>query len=123
MAKKTAEDRLKDLDTAIDEKAKERQKLIDELATKKAQEIRLKEKKAAIQTEKDRQKARKNDTARKILLGAFVAKLLKDEGERGSIHSWLEKDLPRFLTKDKDKELLIEFMGDWKPPVKEKKGE
>jgi hypothetical protein len=38
------------------------------------------------------------------------------------MRSMMNQDLPGYLTRDRDRELLIEFMGDWKPPVKEKKG-
>jgi hypothetical protein len=69
--------------------------------------------------------AKKNkdiDGARKILLGAYLLNKLKEEGERGPMRSMMNQDLPGYLTRDRDRELLIEFMGDWKPPVKEKKG-
>ncbi len=75
---------------------------------------------AAAKTAKD-EKDRAIDRDRKILLGAYLLNKLVQEGERGPIRSMLNQDLPKYLTRDRDKELLIDFMGSWKPPVKEKK--
>lgn len=99
MARKTAEDKLKTLDI-------EREKLIDQLADKKAKELLLQERVKARQSEQ----ARKDDTRRKVLLGSFVLAKLKAEGERGAIRSWLEKDLSAFLTNDRDKALFAELV-------------
>ncbi|MBT1073619.1 mobilization protein [Pelotalea chapellei] len=99
MARKSAEDKLKALD-------EEREKLIDQLADKKAKELLLQERVKARESEQ----ARKNDTRRKVLLGSFVLAKLKAEGERGAIHSWLEKELEAFLTNDRDKALFAEVV-------------
>jgi hypothetical protein len=87
---------------------------------------RLQEEKAAIdrrlakaKTDKEK-KERDRDTARKILLGAYLLNKIEKEGARGSVRSMLNQDLPEYLIRDRDKELLIDFMGNWKPPVKEK---
>jgi len=110
MAKKTVEDQLKDLDLSIEEKAKRREKLIDELAVKKAQAIRLKEKKDAIEAAKNKKLARKTEDARKIILGAFIEKQLKDEGATpGKINFLLQSKLPGFLTRQRDRDLFPEF--------------
>jgi hypothetical protein len=100
MARKTAEDKLKSLDI-------EREKLIEQLADKKAKELLLQERVKARQSEQ----ARKDDTRRKVLLGSFVLSRLKSEGERGTIRSWLEKDLSTFLTSDRDKALFSEILN------------
>jgi hypothetical protein len=68
------------------------------------------------------EKERAIDRDRKILLGAYLLNKLKEEGERGPMRSMMNQDIPKYLTRDRDRELLIEFMGEWKPPVKEKKG-
>lgn len=95
MARKTAEDKLKTLDI-------EREKLIDQLADKKAKELLLNERVKARESEQ----ARKDDTRRKVLLGSFILAKLKAEGERGNIRKWLETDLPAFLSSDRDKALF-----------------
>lgn len=95
MARKTAEDKLKTLDI-------EREKLIDQLADKKAKELLLQERVKARESEQ----ARKDDTRRKVLLGSFILAMLKAEGERGNIRKWLETDLPAFLSSDRDKALF-----------------
>lgn len=107
---KTVEDQLKDLDLSIEEKAKRREKLIEELAVKKAQAIRLKENKAAIEAAKNKKLARKTEDARKILLGSFLLKMLKEEGTSpGKISYLLQSKLPGFLTRQRDKDLFPEF--------------
>lgn len=100
MARKSAEERLQVLDN-------ERQKLIDQLADKKAKELLFEQRKNALKAEQER----KNDTRRKVLLGSFVLAKVSAEGERGNIRSWLEKGLPGYLKNDRDKKLLAEFMS------------
>jgi len=110
MAKKTVEDKLKAVELTIEEKAKEREKLIDELAVKKAQALRLQEKKDAIESTKNKKLARKTEDARKILLGSFLLKMLKEEGTSpGKISYLLQSKLPGFLTRQRDKDLFPEF--------------
>ncbi|WP_166016383.1 mobilization protein [Chelativorans multitrophicus] len=59
---------------------------------------------------------RARDTRRKVLLGALVLHRLengKDEISR-ALPDWLRRELPGFLTRDTDKELLANLL---KPPV------
>ena len=58
---------------------------------------------------------RAQDTRRKILLGALVLQRLQDNSEFSSgLRGWLKRDLPGFLTRDDDKALFTEILGD--PP-------
>ncbi len=59
------------------------------------------------------QQERKNDTRRKVLLGALVLHRLetgKDEFSR-NLGDWLRRELPGFLTRDGDKELFADLIG------------
>ena len=56
---------------------------------------------------------RANDTRRKVLLGALVLHRLetgKDEFSR-NLGDWLRRELPGFLTRDGDKELFADLIG------------
>ncbi|MFG1466458.1 mobilization protein [Xanthobacter sp. DSM 24535] len=56
---------------------------------------------------------RANDTRRKVLLGALVLRRLesgKDEFSR-RLDEWLKRELPDFLTRDGDKELFADLLG------------
>ena len=63
---------------------------------------------AAAKTAKVK-KERDRDTARKILLGAFLEKMLKDEGAQGKINFIVQSKLPGFLTRQRDRDLFPEF--------------
>ena len=128
MAKKTLEEQLKAVDLMVEGANKTREKLINDLAVKKAQKMRLDEKKDAIKAEKTKKDARKTDNARKILLGAFLIKLLRGEDEKTAkeknaarpIHGWLAQDLVGFLKTQRERGLFPEFC---KPEESEEKGE
>ena len=56
---------------------------------------------------------RANDTRRKVLLGALVLHRLengKDEFSR-NLGEWLRRELPGFLTRDGDKGLFADLLG------------
>ena len=56
---------------------------------------------------------RANDTRRKVLLGALVLHRLesgKDDFSR-NLGEWLKRELPDFLTRDGDKELFADLIG------------
>jgi cytochrome c-type biogenesis protein CcmH/NrfG len=99
MTRKSLEERLTELE-------REREKLIGDLAGKRAKELRAMERTRAREAER----IRKADTSRKILLGAFVLAKIRVEDEHGTTRSWLEKELPAFLTNDRDREILKEFL-------------
>ncbi|GHD21359.1 mobilization protein [Tianweitania populi] len=57
---------------------------------------------------------RANDTRRKVLLGAFVLHRLensKDEEFAHRLREWLNRELPGFLTRDNDKALFSDLIG------------
>lgn len=57
---------------------------------------------------------RANDTRRKVLLGALVLHRLeggKDDFSR-NLGDWLRRELPDFLTRDGDKGLFADLIGD-----------
>jgi hypothetical protein len=59
---------------------------------------------------------RARDTRRKVLLGALVLHQL-DEGREGSIdylRDFIKRELPGFLTREADKELFDDLLGDGK---------
>lgn len=61
---------------------------------------------------------RANDTRRKVLLGALVLQRLEKSSDPDfakRLADWLRRELPGFLTRDVDKELLVDLMG---PPGK-----
>lgn len=61
---------------------------------------------------------RANDTRRKVLLGALVLQRLEKSSDpefSKRLADWLRRELPGFLTRDADKELLADLMG---PPGK-----
>ncbi len=54
------------------------------------------------------------DTRRKVLLGALVLHRLengKDEEFSRRLSEWLKRELPDFLTRDGDKELFADLIG------------
>ena len=57
---------------------------------------------------------RTRDTRRKVLLGALVLHRLengKDEEFSRRLSEWLKRELPDFLTRDGDKELFADLIG------------
>ena len=57
---------------------------------------------------------RARDTRRKVLLGALLLHRI-DEGDEGmsrQLTSWIKAELPGFLTRDTDKALFDDFLGD-----------
>lgn len=85
MAKKTLEERIAQLD-----------------AQKKTLKTRLSK----------QQRAR--DTRRKILLGALILDRLESPNDEmaNRIDAWLKRELPGFLTRDADKELFTDLLGE-----------
>lgn len=59
------------------------------------------------------QQERKEDTRRKVLLGALVLHSLGEDrdGEFSKrLGEWLRRELPGFLTRDADKELFVDLL-------------
>lgn len=59
------------------------------------------------------QQERKDDTRRKVLLGALVLHRLREDrdGEFSKrLAEWLRRELPGFLTRDADKELFADLL-------------
>src|SRR5208283_5792354 len=57
---------------------------------------------------------RANDTRRKILLGALVLHRVENVGDAEfskRLGDWLRRELPGFLTRDSDKALLADLLG------------
>ena len=66
-----------------------------------------------LQTRLDKQE-RARDTRRKVLLGAFMLHRLEkghDEFSRG-LSDWIRRELPGFLSRDADKELLADLTAE-----------
>ncbi|MFW1860124.1 mobilization protein [Acinetobacter defluvii] len=80
---------------SLDQKIAKQQEKLNQL---KAQ------KQAALAREKAKQKAqeRKDDTRRKILLGSFLMKQMKDEAQKQKILA----ELNEYLTEDRDRKLF-----------------
>ena len=60
-------------------------------------------------------KERANDTRRKVLLGALVLHWLENSNEpefTKRLRAWLARELPGFLTREIDKEILKDLMTD-----------
>lgn len=56
---------------------------------------------------------RSNDTRRKVLLGAFVLHRIensRDDEFSKSLHAWVKRELPGFLTRDADKALFADIV-------------
>jgi hypothetical protein len=69
--------------------------------------------KKALQARMGKQE-RANDTRRKVLLGALVLHRLENTGDAEfskRLGDWLRRELPVFLTRDSDKALLADFLG------------
>lgn len=75
------------------------QKQEDELKRLKALKRKAESRKRAV----EREKQRKNDTRKKILIGACMLKITEDNQEN---HDKLMLQLDRFLTSDRDRELF-----------------
>ena len=57
---------------------------------------------------------RANDTRRKVLLGALVLHRLENSNDPDftkRLGDWLRRELPDFLTRDGDKELFADLIG------------
>jgi len=57
---------------------------------------------------------RANDTRRKVLLGALVLHRLENTGDAEfskRLGDWLRRELPGFLSRDSDKALLADLLG------------
>ena len=67
---------------------------------------KLDAKKKTLQAKLNRQK-RTQDTRKKILLGS----LLMAHMENDRIDAWVKKELPKFLTREIDKNLFSEFLS------------
>lgn len=65
----------------------------------------LDSKKKKLQAKLSKQK-RAEDTRRKILLGSLLMAHMQNE----RITSWVQKELPEFLTRDHDKELFKDWL-------------
>ena len=88
------------------------------MATKAEKLEALAKKQAQIQKQiqalkaRDTAQERKDDTRRKVLLGALVLHRLehgRDELSR-ALPDWLRRELPGFLTRDGDKELFDDLL-------------
>lgn len=102
MARISLEDKLAKLN-------KERLNLIEKQATIKAKELLAGSRLDARKNEQ----ARKDDTRRKVLLGAFILSALEKEKVAGGpapTRTWLKSDLSGFLKNDRDKKLLADFL-------------
>jgi hypothetical protein len=69
--------------------------------------------KRALQARMGKQE-RANDTRRKVLLGALVVHRLENAGDvefSKRLGDWLRRELPGFLTRDSDKALLADLLG------------
>ncbi|MGA7886814.1 MAG: hypothetical protein WCA44_13800, partial [Acidobacteriaceae bacterium] len=69
--------------------------------------------KKALQARAGKQE-RANDTRRKVLLGALVLHRLENTGDAEfskRLGDWLRRELPAFLTRDSDKALLADLLG------------
>jgi hypothetical protein len=69
--------------------------------------------KKALQARAGKQE-RANDTRRKVLLGALVLHRLENAGDAEfskRLGDWLRRELPGFLTRDSDKALLADLLG------------
>jgi hypothetical protein len=69
--------------------------------------------KRALQARMGKQE-RANDTRRKVLLGALVLHRLENTGDvefSKRLGDWLRRELPGFLTRDSDKALLADLLG------------
>lgn len=69
--------------------------------------------KKALQARLGKQE-RSRDTRRKVLLGALVLQRLEtahDPEFTKRLASWLQRELPNFLTRDADKALLADLMS------------
>ncbi len=83
----------------------ERLELLEE--RKRQLEERTRTLRARLSTEK-----RKQDTRRRIMLGAFVLHRLEQEGPAShALREILCQELPGFLTRDRDRELLGELIS------------
>ena len=62
---------------------------------------------------------RKEDTRRKILLGALMLHRLEHGRDAFSLNlaDWLRRELPGFLTRDHDRQLFAELLEDRRPKV------
>ena len=67
---------------------------------------KLDAKKKTLQAKLSRQK-RAEDTRKKILLGSLLMAHMENE----RIDAWVKKELPKFLTRDIDKNLFSEFLS------------
>jgi len=64
------------------------------------------------------QRERTQDTRRKILMGALVLQRLEaspDVAIGGKLSDWVARELPGFLTRDVDKTLFADLIGEGKP--------
>jgi hypothetical protein len=63
---------------------------------------------------------RRNDTRRKVLIGAFVLHRLetnRDMHVPGSLAGWLRSELPKFLTRDADKDMFADLLASPSTPI------
>ena len=90
------------------------------MATKEERLKALEQKQAQIKAQiqalkaRDTAQERKDDTRRKVLLGALVLHRLengKDEEFSRRLGEWLKRELPDFLTRPGDKELFADLIG------------
>ncbi|WP_166145562.1 mobilization protein [Methylosinus sp. RM1] len=87
---------------------------------------RLDARKKALQARQGKQE-RADDTRRKVLLGALVLHRLENSGAQEfskRLGDWLRRELPGFLTRDSDKVLFTELLGQTEekvtaPPLQE----
>lgn len=93
--------------TAAEREAARLEALDKKIEQMKAQRAQIAARKRAAE-----QKAKRStDTRRKVLLGAWVMAQLEDPKQGPVLRAWLADSLPRWLTRDDDREILADFMA------------
>ena len=60
-----------------------------------------------------RKQQRADDTRRKVLLGSLILERIEGESEEAvRLRTWLRRELPRFVTRDVDRRVLADLIGD-----------
>lgn len=84
--------------------------LQERLAKLEGEKRRIEARAASLRARVNQQN-RKDDTRRRILLGAFLLNQLARGGNRNdNIKQWVADELPKFLTKERDRQVLAAFL-------------
>lgn len=60
-----------------------------------------------------RKQQRADDTRRKVLLGSLMLERIEGESEEAvRLRTWLRRELPRFVTRDVDRRVIADLIGD-----------